>query len=325
MNWFDSGTIFEKIGQLFSDPRAAWDEFRTGGQNAVNAEIANENLNYQRERNEIEDARYDEETAYNRAFAENERDYQRAFAEEQRDYDRALQQKIFDREDTALERQASSLSKLGINPLSQNMSGLGAGQALQSSAPVGATAPGLSARGGSPLNNQFKMQDSGMLPILSSMLSLADTVNGIETGKYQRDALALQNDKMFLNNLREANKLGINYSGLITHGYKKNHYINGDNIQFVGPDKYGAPEYLFDNEHFKSASYSAYREDRKNSMPGWQYSLDTLGNDDVYNQAEKALTKMSSLFDKASENIFDKDKFSINPFKTLLNIFGLNF
>ena len=88
--------------------------------------INDENLQYQRERNAIEDARYEEETAYNRAFAEDERAYNRAFAEEEqaynrafaederayqrdwsqneRDYQRSLQQKIFEREDTAIAR-----------------------------------------------------------------------------------------------------------------------------------------------------------------------------------------------------------------------------
>lgn len=308
---------------IFTNPTKAWDNFKNGKTNEVNQEIAEENLDYQRERNEIEDARYEDETTYNRAFQEDERAYQRAFAEEQRDYDRALQQQIFDREDTALERQASSLSKLGINPLSQNMSGLGAGQALQSSLPGSASAPAGSSRGGSALHNDFKMQDQGMLPLMSSMLSLADTINGATTGKYQRDSLALQNDKQFLDNLREANKLGINYYGLF--GPNKDGYIanqkNGNEWTFYTPEG----KELYDTSEFKSASYSGYREDRKNSMPGWQYTLDSLGNDDIYKQSEKALTNMSKLFDKVSENVFDKNNYSINPFKTLLNIFGLNF
>lgn len=309
--------VKDTISSFFGNPSQAWDRFKNGLANEYNYEVAQDNLNYQRERNEIEDARYEEETAYNRAFAEDERDYQRAFAEEQRDYDRALQQQIFEREDTALERQASSLSKLGINPLSQNMSGLGAGQALQSSASTGSSAPELSNRGGSALNNQFKMQDSGMLPILSSMLSLADTVNGIETGKYERDSLALQTDRQFLDNLKIANSLGIKYRGYMPFDFGGKNYRENTFSFF---DQNGIN--LFDTNEWKSSSNSFYRKSRKDSMPSWQYALDSFGNDDVYNQAEKALTKMSSLFDKASDNIFNKDKYSVNPFKTLLNIFG---
>ena len=146
--------------------------------------LNDENLQYQRERNAIEDARYEEETAYNRAWAENERAYQRgldviadkryedetsynrAFAEDerayqrafsaeeqsynrafaenerayqrewalnQRDYERSLQEKMFEREDTAIARQAEALRAQGINPLSQSMNGLGAGSVVSSS------------------------------------------------------------------------------------------------------------------------------------------------------------------------------------------------
>ena len=136
---------------------------QVGLQNAANEQLAKENLEYQRERNEIEDARYAEETAYNRNIAEEERQYNRTFAEddrawnrgfaerqlsynrqfaeEERQYNRALQQEIFKREDTAIARQAESLSKLGINPLSQNMNGLNAGQVISSSAPSSVGSP----------------------------------------------------------------------------------------------------------------------------------------------------------------------------------------
>ena len=106
--FFGPGSITE----LLSNPAQAWDHFKNGTINDVNLQIANQNLQYQKERNAIEDARYEDETsynrafaederAYNRAFAEDERAYNRAFAEEQRDYNRALQQQIFEREDTA--------------------------------------------------------------------------------------------------------------------------------------------------------------------------------------------------------------------------------
>ena len=150
----DNGSPLEGI----LNPSGWWDKFKNGKTNEVNKEIADENLQYQRERNAIEDARYEEETAYNRTFAEDERDYQRRFAEENRDYERALQQQIFEREDTAIERQAAQLSKLGINPLTQSLNGLGSGAVVSQSMP-GASAPGASsARGGSALHNDFQMQ-----------------------------------------------------------------------------------------------------------------------------------------------------------------------
>lgn len=208
-------------------------------QNSSNEYLAKQNLEYQKERNKIEDARYAEETAYNRAsaederaynrafaederaynraFAEDERNYNRAFAEEQRDYNRALQQQIFEREDTALERQAQSLSKLGINPLSQSMNGLGAGQVISSSAPSSVGSPSTSlhpsssaaasSRGGQALHNDMKYEVS-----LAPILGMLDTINGIQTGEYTRDKLQLENDRMFLENAAIANEMGMDYT-----------------------------------------------------------------------------------------------------------------
>lgn len=212
---------------------------QVGLQNAANAQIAKENLEYEKERNAIEDARYAEETAYNRQFAEEERDYSRSFAEderawnrgfarsqlaynrkfaeEERDYNRALQQEIFRREDTAIARQAESLSKLGINPLSQNMNGLNAGQVISSSAPSSvsspstsshpSSAPALSSRGGHALHNNMKYEFS-----LAPILGMLDTINGIQSGEYTRDKLQLENDRMFLENALLANEMGIDYT-----------------------------------------------------------------------------------------------------------------
>lgn len=217
---FDFGSslldgIGNRLGGLFGksngsplegifNPSGWWDKFKNGKTNEVNREIAEANLQYQRERNAIEDARYEEETAYNRAFAEDERDYQRRFAEENRDYERALQQQIFEREDTAIERQASQLSKLGINPLSQNMSGLGSGAVVSQSMP-GSSAPGaMSSRGGTALHNDFQMQDSGLLGLASPLMSLINGFDNINTNGVQRDALAEQRDGQILENQAKA-------------------------------------------------------------------------------------------------------------------------
>lgn len=212
---------------------------QTGLQNAANLQIAQQNLEYQKQRNKIEDARYAEETAYNRQFAEDEREYNRAvaedervwnqgfaerqfaynrqFAEDERAYNRALQQEIFRREDTAIARQAESLSKLGINPLSQNMNGLNAGQVISSYAPSSvsspssslhpSSAPASSSRGGRALHNDMKYELS-----LAPVLGMLDTINGIQTGEYTRDKLQLENDRMFLENALLANEMGFNYT-----------------------------------------------------------------------------------------------------------------
>lgn len=291
--FWDAGNSIDDFGSRIAN---AWDRFKNGATNTTNKEIADENLAYEKERAEVEDERYLDETAYNRAWAE-----------EERAYNRALQQTLFDREDTAISRQASQLASLGINPASQNLQGLNAGSQVTS-----ATEPTTSSRIANTPSNQFKMQDSGMLPILSSMLSLASTINGVKTGEYQRDALALQNDKQFLENLSRANELGINYNGYFhadsnKHYTKNGLYFSNDNTP------------LFDTPEFKSASYSAYRKQRMDSMPSWQYTLDSLGQDDVYKQAESALTRGANLFDK----VFDKNENikNFNPFTKLLNLF----
>lgn len=174
--------------------------------------LNDENLKYQKERNAIEDARYAEETAYNRAFAEDERAYNRAFAEDERayqrdwaqnerDYQRSLQQTIFDREDTAIARQAEALRAQGINPASQNMNGLGAGSVVSSSGPGSSSAPGstsaptLSGRGGQALNKAM-ITSQGINGLLSPILQTLNTVDTIKGNGIQRDILNAQAVKM---------------------------------------------------------------------------------------------------------------------------------
>lgn len=170
--------------------------------------INEENLQYQRERNAIEDSRYAEETAYNRAFAEEERAYNRAFAENERayqrdwalnerDYQRSLQQTIFDREDTAIARQAEALRAQGINPASQSMNGLGAGTVLSSSSPGtsslpgSVSAPGLSGRGGQALQKAM-ITSTGINGLLAPILQTLNTVDSLKGNGIQRDVLNAQ-------------------------------------------------------------------------------------------------------------------------------------
>ena len=353
--------------QGIKDPAAWWEQFKNGQTNEVNKEIAEENLAYQRERAAIEDERYEEETAYNRQFAENERDYQRAFAEDERDYqremaaderdyqremdsykqafaederdyqrqfaenereyNRALQQKLFDREDTALERQASSLSKMGINPLSQQLNGLGAGSVVSTPATTSAAAPSIgsssagsssagrssapsaSGRGGSALHNDFKMQDMGVLQALAPLASLANSVNTVATGAAQRDLLAAQRDKQLLDNAITAHDYGLSFFGKGKNRSAGNSYttINGVN--------YGDHGWL-DSEGWKN------KFNMNSTKPDWAKNMDYLLSDSFYESAEKALTKGSKLFDKAfNDGIKDESKKHANPFSMFMNLF----
>lgn len=262
---------------------------QVGLQNAANAQLAKENLEYQKERNEIEDARYAEETSYNRAIYADERDYNRKFAEDdrawnrgfaerqlaynrqfaedEREYNRALQQEIFRREDTAIARQAESLSKLGINPLSQNMNGLNAGQVISSSAPSSVSPssssyhpggiPSSSSRGGQALHNNMKYEFS-----LAPILGMLDTINGIQTGEYSRDKLQLENDRMFLENALLANEMGIDYTPNL--GFKNKYKDSKGSMLGIKTD---------DGSHFKwsETSTAKFQRDNKNLEENQKY------------------------------------------------------
>lgn len=300
---------------IFSNPEGAWDTFTNGQTNAVNAQIAKDNLQYQKERNEIEDARYEEETAYNREFAEEERDYQRKFAEEEREYQRALQERLFNREDTALERQASSLSSMGINPLSQQLNGLNAGQSVGASTSGTASAPGASGRGGQALKNDMKYQGTGVLSALAPFMSFAQTINAVETGSLQRDLLQSQVEHQNLNNFIYAKE-----NGVLPYKYKDFNYLNG---QDVGQG-------IFDriNTRNKLENNMLTLDYKKKYMPDFARNLDYVLSPDFMQTAERALTKGSELYNKAFDSLegelfneLGKKGKSWNPFQLLKSIF----
>lgn len=290
--------------------------------------MAEDNLDYQRERNEIEDARYAEETEYNRAFAEGERDYNRAFAEDERDYNRAfaeeeraynrdwalnerdynraLQQQIFEREDTAISRQAEELSRLGINPLSQNMNGLGAGSVVSSSpsgsssAPVSASAPSASApsasgRGGSALQKNMQIVDS-MLPLVSTIGNIVEATNQAATGQLNRDALQLENDRKFIENHILARKNGFTYYDAKRGSKKARYHYNISDNNGMFPDSSGVELYK---------DYETIR-DIKHKVGSGIYASDTdlmktlkdFSSENYVDMAEKVVTNLTQIFDK---------------------------
>lgn len=81
---------------IFGNPTSAWDQFKNGKTNIINRDIANQNLQFQREN---------------------------------LDYQKALQERIFDREDTNYQRTVNDMRQVGLNPLTMNGTN-GAGEAI---------------------------------------------------------------------------------------------------------------------------------------------------------------------------------------------------
>lgn len=224
--------------------------------------INDDNLQYQKERNKTEDERYLEETAYNREFAENERDYnrewalnernyQREWAANERDYQRSLQQTIFDREDTAIARQAEALRAQGINPASQNMNGLGAGSVVSSSAPGTSSspstisAPALSGRGGQALQKAM-ITSTGINGLLSPILETLNTIDTLKGNGIQRDVLNAQAVKM----QAEANMAVMNMFDTA------NRLNSRDNSFYYGVGKNKLYQFNVDERHFNPYNFT---------------------------------------------------------------------
>lgn len=298
-------------------------------------QINDENLEYQRERNSIEDARYKEETAYNRAFAEEERAYNRAFAEDERsyqrawaqderayqrdwalnerDYQRSLQQQIFEREDTAIARQAEALRAQGINPASQTMNGLGAGSVVSSSAPGSSTpgssslpgsvsAPTLSGRGGRALQKAM-ITSQGINGLLAPILQTLNTVDNIKGNGIQRDLLNAQAVKTqaeanisLMNMFDTADRLNLK-DNTFYYGVNKNKEYSFN----VNPNTYNpyhfTPQMLNDLEgKTKVHQYKIFGYDAK--LKKYQSNkLDSVGDSMTY------LTE--KLMDKGSDELLD--------------------
>ena len=90
--------------------------------------------------------------------------YERAWAEEERAYNRQLQQQIFQREDTAVQRRVADLEAAGLNPNLASGQGAGAGSV------VGGTSASTSG---------VQMGDMNLLGSLQGIASIADTMSQI--------------------------------------------------------------------------------------------------------------------------------------------------
>lgn len=300
-------------------------------------QMADENLEYQKERNAIEDERYKTETEYAHARDEladtrykdeleysrgrdvladtrynEELEYNRAWAEDEREYNRELQKQLFEREDTAITRQANELSKLGINPLSQNMNGLGSGSVVSSAvAPSSGVSTsngslgmstqnsGFSSRGGKALNKQMQTLDS-LLPLAQLAGDITESIQGVQSGSLQRDALQLQNDRMFLENYEFARDLGMTYEpskGVKKRGSKRF-------MQYFTEGSADEKAYKMSIGYKNFKKYDEMR-DMVNSWKRGYYSTDTdlmrnlkqFSTEDYSAMAEKIVTNAQNIFE----------------------------
>lgn len=162
--------------------------------NAINKQIADENLGYQRELQE---------------------------------YNKALQERIFEREDTSYQRTAKDMLAAGLNPLSMSaLNGSGSvvsqnplSNNFQSQMPYAQTASTDIAPTFERANMQAGRKEKGsvnsfqsLMAMASSMSSIMSAFDGVYTGQLQRDSLALENDKKWLDNFEKAHSMGINYN-----------------------------------------------------------------------------------------------------------------
>ncbi|AXB22559.1 minor capsid protein [Alces alces faeces associated microvirus MP3 6497] len=114
-------------GTLSSGSNSAWDYFKNGTTNDVNKEIADQNLAFQREN---------------------------------LDYQKALQQKIFEREDSAYQRTVKDMRAAGLSPLTMNGTN-GAGEAIQTEA----------------MHNDYQHQDMGNLSAFGNIMNMANSIH----------------------------------------------------------------------------------------------------------------------------------------------------
>lgn len=181
--------VFEMIGSIGSSA------IQKDAQENVNEK----NLEYMRERDAVNDARYTDELNYNRA----------------------LQERIFEREDTAFQRQADDMSAVGLNPLLAQ-GGARSGDVISSpSIPANATSPNLQA-------SNFSMDLSGFDNAIGNALSAINEIEGVKTNRANRDLLNSQKRYQDLINEGQAAK---NAEFLASHGI-----VMDENGNYVASD-----------------------------------------------------------------------------------------
>ena len=126
---------------LGNNAKNAWDYIKNGNTNQVNYDIAMQNLAMQQQEN---------------------------------DYQHALQERIFDREDTAYQRTVEDMRSAGLNPLTMNGTD-SAGEAIATQAP----------------QINYQQQDKSPLDIMSELFAIANAGQDFQIGmSYNEESMA---------------------------------------------------------------------------------------------------------------------------------------
>lgn len=241
--------VFEMVGSLGS----------AAIQKDAQENVNEKNLEYMRERDAVNDARYTDELNYNRA----------------------LQERIFEREDTAFQRQAEDMSAVGLNPLLAQ-GGARSGDVVSSpSIPANATSPNLQAP-----NQSIDL--SGFENALGNALSAINEIEGVKTNRANRDLLNSQKRYQDLINEGQAAK---NAEFLASHGIHID--VNGN--------------YVASDVDFKDKKASQERNSRVNDYQEKYGVNDTTPSSinapiSAVEAAEKTATNMKKMADRALEN-----------------------
>lgn len=236
----------------------------TGMTNASNEGMNNANIALQRELNAEQMSRYDQ------AF----------------EYQKALQERLFEREDTAISRQAQDMANVGLNPLSQQMNGLGAGQGLNPPSQPSLSAP----------QNTFSMQN-----VVAGALEGMNALANLNTQGIQRDKLRaeenfqrLVNESQKIDNLIKANKNGISIDEDGNLKLSKNFRQEQDIVE----------------SSYQNAEATRRRNEREDAHQAATGSHDLMSQagrtaTDIVGMSDKTLDALDNATDK-SENIVGK-------------------
>lgn len=251
------------FSSALSDIAGLWSTAMT---NTSNQQMNQQNIALQDKWNYEAMKRYDEEFGYNKA----------------------LQQQLFEREDTAIQRQVADMAKAGINPLSQTLSGAQAGQAVGLPNPVNGQAP----------QNTFAMQGyTNFHNLVAGALEAENAMQQIDTAGVARDKLnsernyqELLNEEQKIDNLIKANKNGI------TVDEDGNLHINKNFRQ----------EQDITESNYKYNEASRRRNEREDTFQ------DKTGAHDLMSQAGRTATDVAGITAHAAEGIQDYGKDAVD-------------